>query len=258
MAAAYEHRYKKNQKSSESISFPGVEKGLLSSFFFAYDGTDHHVKEIGLIPSAGKLHTKLADKNGDDKAHYYGGYAFLGAEAEAKIQYKEISGKALGSVSVTIQVPADHVFALRGFHLDRLVSDFQPHSIAVWMDNGELRVTFRDEKASQGENYNFSVRLRPRAASILQESESEKQLPASIHSLLDQARRRRAGRASPQKGIKVIHGFWISFAGGDHHLKGIGVNSAIHGDPAGTTMYTTMHDKNGDDLVRGVVSYGLL
>ncbi len=126
-------------RCSQSISMPAGYTFLLTGFSFAFQGTDHHIDEIGVWERGGKIFVAFNDKNDDDQFNWSVSYILVPKSTFRTLQTSQ--GTSRSHASSTISQGA----MMRGFYLDYSSTDHEIHTVGVELNSGKLNVNYRDK-----------------------------------------------------------------------------------------------------------------
>jgi hypothetical protein len=133
---------------------------LLDSFYFRFLEHEHHIEAIGIEPAspipnpcyecsdvpAGLMALAFQDEGRDD--NYY--FRVSHAELPVNVLRHRISGYCKKTCTELLDPhPRDSVFVITGFSFYFIGGDQRLNRMALWEDNGQLVVHFRDDDGKE-------------------------------------------------------------------------------------------------------------
>jgi hypothetical protein len=215
---------------------------LLSSFYFRYIDTDHHILQILVFPDWIQDVIRLGyhDVNSDDD--YFFKIIHQITDGPGILRFsRSLDICSESECTVPIERPTgDFVFVLIGFQLSFHGDDHHINEVRIIESDGNLTVRFRDKHSAPPPISLWSLQYAYVPRSLFVE------LGTSSGS-----DRGAVGLDIPA-GPSVIRGFSFDFRSDDHHLREIGV---LTGSGRLEVYYA---DKNMDDLFDWAVDWGIL
>jgi len=117
---------------------------VLSGFQLSYRGDDHHIDEIGITESDGKVRVRLNDKNDDDSFVFRLFYAYVPRDLIAQLGTARGDGDSDAGGGASMPIPAGTA-VIRGFNMDFRSTDHHIRNIGVVTDNRKVEVFFGDK-----------------------------------------------------------------------------------------------------------------
>jgi|GEM_PF-6909692 len=220
-----------------AYSSPGV--ALLDSFYFRYEGGDHHLASLACRPENGKITLAFADVNNDDDYYY-------SVEHKRRTDAGIITGSFVdfghGTALYPLTSPgAGYVFALRGFRFYyRDGSDHHMNQVAILREGSGVRTRFNDVGIDNDYVVYVDYAWLPPA------------VVSSAGTLSGVDDGGGVQRSLANASQAVISGFSMDFTSSDHHLQEIGVLTRT------SDVQVYYSDNNQDDDFNYRVDYAIL
>ena len=126
---------------------------VIRGFYVQYRGDDHHIQELGIQESNGRVTVALNDHNDDDPFQIDLQYAYLPRTAFSELSLR--SGvNARGGERTTV---SRGVGLIRGFHFNFTNDDHHIKELGVLLNGaGRLEVYFGDDNGDDPFNWNVA------------------------------------------------------------------------------------------------------
>jgi hypothetical protein len=131
---------------------------VLLGFHFAYQGDDHHMRELSLLEDGGQLLVSFADENFDDNVVWDVDYAYVPADMFTELGQSRVI-RAHGASQAQIAAGPS---VIRGFKLEfkpyfTSGNDHHVRDIGVFtLDDGRIQAFYEDENSDDG--FDWTVR----------------------------------------------------------------------------------------------------
>jgi hypothetical protein len=274
-----------NTRALIDIAGKNVQNAALSNFTLNFLGSDHKIRELGVLQSNSKAAFHFSDRDGDDRF-----VARAGWHTSEKFIPYEVSAVGGGELSIRLNhpVPADSVVLLKGFKFERARgTDANVRLIGVQiMDDQTIRVSLVDDQGADfrnfgevvgrafslgmfveiltgfeavkrlnegefGQDRNGQNRLRRFAVTVQYVVVPKAAISDFNGAVSGTSRVIAAGRAPAQNAKVALRGFRFYFGNSDHHLKTISVK--LPSDPSQPAV--SYEDGNADDPIAWAVDY---
>ncbi|HVJ20535.1 MAG TPA: hypothetical protein VM686_34215 [Polyangiaceae bacterium] len=211
----------------------GTGTPLLSWFDLWYVFPDHHIQQIGVLPTGNDIEISFRDDDNDDMTGYsVGHYIYPNVPWESA---SEICSSGLSCVTQLSPKPDDSEFVLIGFEAEYLDGDHHLRQLSIFESEGKLVVWFGDQYFDDDMAFRVDYSWVPRKNIVSMGHWGDGSSNGRIY----------APSGELPNGPIVIQGFAANYLDDDHHVGRLAVS------PDEVDLY----DDDHDDAMRGQVKW---